>query len=147
MFHDEIAKIFDCEFIYPQSFYEKNNLCFVKKYYLESNSKMDVVEKFCEDNNINIFITRSSSYNSNKILLQPNSKTEFWKNKLLLQFNKTVSLSDHILQNHSADVVFAGIETPDLLTLAYKKRKIILLKEYEGSNSFQKMFPDTVSFK
>jgi len=141
VFHDEIAKIFNYNFIMAQTVFEKHKESYIKHYYLKAKNSMDVVETFCCENEIDIFLKNSKNQNIENIYTFEPIQT--LRN---LGFNNTFKINS-INEVTSENYAIAGKESPEIINFAYMGKKILLLNKQNNSNSFQKMFPDTVTFQ
>lgn len=138
VFHDEIAKIFDYNFVMSESMFSTYKQSYIKNYYLKAKNNMDVVETFCEENKIEIFLKNAKNQNFDNIYsfdnIQNGQNVDFKK------VYKIGKISEVTCDNYA----IAGRETPEIINFAYLGRKILLLNKQNNNNSFQKMFPDTI---
>jgi hypothetical protein len=141
--HDGIACVFKHKFIMAASVYEKYKRNFAKEYVLTNGEKSDVVEKFCEDNNIDIFFKKSNNYQLSDAYIFDDSYRRTIETKCKISCHKINDYSEAKAENFG----IAAPDSPDLLYFASEGRKIILIQSELNKNSFQKMFPDTITLQ
>lgn len=140
VFHDEIQQKFPFDFIMANSTFEKNKGNFAKNYYLNSDDQEDIISKFGRENKLDLFYCNAKNQNINNIYYKDINHKYLILNKIssnLVQINSYADATNEIF-------AVAGTESPDLLALASIGRKIILINS-KPINSFQKMFPDTLT--
>jgi hypothetical protein len=137
--NDLVHSKFSYEFTMNQSTYVKYKNNFAKQYILETDIKNDMILKFSEDNEIDLF-TKKSNPNFDGIYCRNSEDKNILLNKFKCNILQISNLSDIQINNYA----ICDAESPDLLVLAEEGRQIISLKKYNLSNSFQKMFPDTI---
>ena len=115
---------------------------FLKFCEINANLKADPVLEFCEQNDLEMFVSKANNIKPNKfglILNDDNINIQELKNKFACGIVPSADLS-RFLNFYDA---FIGFESVELLACAAEGKKIYLLKKGLGHFSFPKMFPDT----
>lgn len=148
VFEEEVRKLFD-QFPLAISFekykeYENN---FTKIHKIESDPKCDPVVKFCESNEIDMFVCNAKKINNPKVALISAGLSINTINEAEKKFSSNWVLNPDLSTSIEAFDVVVGKESVDIIVCAAKGKKICLAESKLGFNSFQKMFPDSELFE
>ena len=135
--------LFDYKFTMGITQYQEYKNNFPKELFLQDKIDGDTIFDFCVENEIDMFIKKSDPHNNSMFFLsnKPNeSVCLLLERTFKLKPKYTNNLQD-VLDSNS---IVAGFESADLAACGFVGKKIILLGNEKRTNSFRKMFPDTV---
>ena len=139
---NDYARDFPYNFVISQGNYEKQKKSFAKVCICKEIEGGDPVEKFAQENKLDIKIANAKkekgqiyflgSYENYKLVSQTSASVYF----------KNAIITDSALECVEKGSTVIGFESVGLLACAYKGKNIILASK-ENTNSFRMMFPDT----
>lgn len=140
---DRHKEIFDYPFVVSQSYFMNHKNNFAKEYHVPEDITGDSIYDFCTQNDIDPFIKKSEPHNNSLIFLS-REENESAKRILERTFKIKVIYKHRVEEILNSNSVIAGFDTPELVAAAYMGKKIVLFGIERRTNSFRKMFPDTV---
>ena len=123
----------------------KNN--FTKIYKLENNTKTDCILDFCNENNINLLISKSKTDKIKTIALMTTNTKQDYIYECQNRFPNKMTVDPNLQEDGYFFDAIVGKESMDLIACAAMGKKIYILEPSLGFNSFQKMFPDAELFE
>jgi hypothetical protein len=143
IFADSVAQQFKYNFIIPYSKFEEYADGFTKKYELSQSET--AITKFCEENEVPIFVNRSNKTNMNKCTFFPTEKYPDIPDAIRKRFGCFFTVETEYNQDISNPCV--GEESLDLLLAAYSGNLCAVIGNMKSTNSFRMMFPDSLAIE
>lgn len=140
---DRHKEIFDYPFVVSQSSFENYKNNFSKEYHVPEDINGDSIYDFCIQNDIDPFVRKSESHNNSLIFLN-REENENAKRILERTFKIKVIYRNRVEDVLGSNSIIAGFDSPELVAAGYLGKKIVLFGIERRTNSFRKMFPDTV---
>ena len=148
VFDEQIQKQFP-EFPLVINFetYEEYKNNFTKSQILESDPKKDILVEFCENNDVEMFVAKTKFAKHTKVAVVTKNLTTDITKKCLNMFVNNVDFNPDLSNSIDVYSTIVGKESVDLVACAARGKKVYLVENELGCNSFRKMFPDSELFE
>ena len=139
---NDYARDFPYNFVISQGDYDKQKKSFAKVCICKELEGGDPIEKFAQENKIDIKIANAKKEKGQIYFLGSHENYKLAANTSSSIYFKNAVITDSALECVEKSSTVIGFESVGLLACAYKGKNIILANK-ENTNSFRMMFPDT----